>query len=144
MPKITPNHNPARSVPSRSNRFTPRKRAIKSSTGSAPSERIRPCTSGGMSGSASLTATWLKPQLTHNSRIKAMARGGSEPSVEVDFSDFMISRGWRLVALLSILAVRADAGDFDDRQFRRKAGCARRRVEALGDGRRRHFADQAA
>jgi hypothetical protein len=39
----------------------------------APEERIMACSIGGMSGSASFTATWLKPQLTHNSSINAIA-----------------------------------------------------------------------
>ena len=47
--------------------------AISNSTGRAPTERIVPCKSDGMSGSASFTAIWLKPQLRHNISISATA-----------------------------------------------------------------------
>src|SRR5262249_33540663 len=102
--------------------FTPRQRAIKSSTGSAPIERIVPCRSGGISGSASLTAIWLKPQLRHSISIKAMApalsersASGGPPDETRNVSEVMNPRASRLVLSLSVLAVRADAGDFDDR-----------------------------
>ena len=39
--------------------------------------------------------------------------------------------------------MRANAGDFDNGHSRRKAGRARRGIEALRDGRRRDLADQA-
>jgi hypothetical protein len=54
--------------------------------------------------------------------IKAMARGGSGRSTEEsgNVSEVM-GFLWRLVALL-ILAVRANAGDFDNRHARRKSG----------------------
>ena len=44
-----------------------------SSTGNAPTERISACSIGGTSGSTSLTAIWLKPQLRHSISISAMA-----------------------------------------------------------------------
>src|ERR1700722_16649376 len=50
----------------------------------------------------------------------------------------------RLIAFSLILTMRANAGDFDNRHSRRKAGRTRRDIEALRDGRRRHFTDQAA
>ena len=56
MPNSTPANRPARSVPSRLKILTPRSRAIRSSTGNAPAERMVACRIGGMSGSASLTA----------------------------------------------------------------------------------------
>ena len=62
-------------MPSRSNILTPRSRAISSSTGNAPAERIVACSIGGMSGNASLTAIWLKPQLRHSISINATAPG---------------------------------------------------------------------
>ncbi len=68
---------PGSSVPSRSKNLTPRKWPTISITGSAPEERISACNIGGTSGSASLTASWLKPQLTHSISIRAMAPGGS-------------------------------------------------------------------
>ena len=74
---MTPASKPARSVPSRSNSFTPRTLAIRNSTTSAPEERIVACSIGGMSGSASLTAIWLKPQLRHSISISATAPGVS-------------------------------------------------------------------
>jgi hypothetical protein len=44
-------------VPSRSNIFTPRSRAITINTINAPPERIIACSIGGMSGKANFTAT---------------------------------------------------------------------------------------
>ena len=41
----------------------------------APIERIVACRIGGMSGSASFTAIWVKPQEKHSISIRAMAPG---------------------------------------------------------------------
>ena len=71
-------------MPSRSKNFTPRSQPIISITGSAPAERISACIIGGTSGSASLTAIWLKPQLRHSISIKATAPGVSaRPAEEI-------------------------------------------------------------
>ncbi|MCJ9730257.1 hypothetical protein [Bradyrhizobium sp. PRIMUS42] len=43
------------------------------SIGSAPAERIVAWSIGGMSGSTSFTAIWLKPQVRHSMSIRAMA-----------------------------------------------------------------------
>ncbi len=45
----------------------PRSRAQAATSIAAPAERMAAWINGGMSGSASLTATWLKPQLRHSS-----------------------------------------------------------------------------
>src|SRR5450756_87774 len=133
MPKITPAVSPARKVPSRSNIFTPRSRAIRNSTTSAPQERIKACSIGGMSGSASLTAIWLKPQLRQSISISATAPGvsGRPADGTAGFDDMEPrSPAWTAV-LLFILAVRANAGDFDHGQLWCKARRARGGAEAL-------------
>jgi len=75
MPNSTPANSPAPNVPSRSNSLTPRIHAIDRITSNAPAERIAACVNGGISGITSLIATWLKPQLRHNSSIKRDGAG---------------------------------------------------------------------
>src|SRR5262249_33916078 len=96
--------------------------------------------SGGISGSASLMATWLKPQLAHNSTASAAAAGGSARS-----ANFMLALGITengkavvlfhplspVVALLH--AMGADSGYLDDRGLRLEAGALRRRRECRRD-----------
>src|SRR5437868_11315066 len=140
MPKITPAIRPGTSVPSRSNILAPRSRAITSSARIAPEERISACSIGGMSGSAGLAATWLNPQLRHRSGTSAIAPGVRGRAASRRSKD-MNPRG-RLAAALLLLAMRAGAGDLDDRQFWRKAGGARGLVEALRKTGSGNFADR--
>src|SRR5258707_12737950 len=126
MPNSTPANSPAPSVPSRLKIFTPRSRAINNSTGNAPAERMVACSIGGMSGSASLTAIWLKPQLRQSISISATAPALSgRPAELIRVSCNDIEPRIRLVAVLLFLAVHAGAGDFQHRQFGRKARGAR-------------------
>src|SRR6476646_407495 len=145
MPNSTQANRPAPSVPSRLKILTPRSRAINNNTGKAPAERMVACSIGGMSGSASLTAIWLKPQLRHSISISATAPGLSgRPAEFIRISCADIEPHLRLVAVLLFLAVHAGAGDFHHRQFGRKACGARGGVDIL---RRRHgwnFADRTA
>ncbi len=86
MPNNVPATRPGTSEPSRSKNFTPRSQPANSMTGSAPTERISACITGGTSGSASFTAIWLKPQLRHSISTKAMAPGVSARPDEGDIS----------------------------------------------------------
>ena len=70
------------SEPSRSKNLTPRNQPTAIMTGSAPAERISACIIGGTSGSASLTAIWLNPQLRHSISTTAMAPGVSARAAE--------------------------------------------------------------
>src|ERR1700730_7073074 len=88
MPKITPALTPGHSVPSRSNNLTPRARAMMSSTGSPPTERVSACSIGGTSGSTSLTAIWLNPQDRHSISISATAPGLSGRPAELNRISF--------------------------------------------------------
>src|SRR5438034_3728707 len=118
MPKITPLQRPAHSVPSRSKNLTPRNQPISSSTGSAPAERDSACSIGGTSGSTSLTAIWLKPQLRHSISIKAMAPGLSgRPAEGVSELDDIVPRRSLFLHAVLFLAVRAGAGDLDHGHF---------------------------
>jgi ribosomal protein S27E len=72
-PNSAPTVRPATSEPSRMASGTPRSRATRSTTGRAHSERNAPWVSAGISGSASLTATWLRPQLRHRTIMSAVA-----------------------------------------------------------------------
>jgi hypothetical protein len=64
-------------VPSWRKNLTPRTQPMQRITGKAQAERIIACSIGGMSGSASLIAIWLKPQLKHSMSISATASGVS-------------------------------------------------------------------
>ena len=61
MPNSTPAAMPPASVPSRRLSETPRQRAHSSTIANAPIERTVAWISGGISGSASFTETWLRP-----------------------------------------------------------------------------------
>src|SRR5258705_3927744 len=145
MPNSTPANRPAPSVPSRLKIVMPRIRAINNNTGSAPAERMVACSIGGMSGSASLTAIRLKPQLRHSISITATAPGLSgRPAEFIRVSCDDIEPCLRLVAVLLFLAVHAGAGDFHHGQFRRKARGARRGVDTLRRRHRWNFANRTA
>ena len=77
-PNKTPAMRPIASVPSRANSGCPRALAQAATSSVAPTERMAPCSSGGMSWIASLTETWLKPQDMHSTTItdSAMASSG--------------------------------------------------------------------
>ena len=72
--------------------------------------------------------------------------GRSAGSVSADLTTSILVAGLapRCCYRSMRLAVRAGAGDLDHRQFRRKAGGARRGVEALRDRGGRNLADRAA
>ena len=70
-------------VPSRLNTSSPRMRTPISTTTSAPTERIAACSSGGKSGNASFTETWLKPHDRHSSSMIATAAAESGREVGV-------------------------------------------------------------
>src|SRR6202040_1032176 len=130
MPNSSPANRPGPSVPSDANSFTPRARATNSITGSAPAERMVACSIGGISGSASFTAIWLKPQLRQSISISATAPGLSgRPAEFIRISWYDIEPHLRLVAVLLFLAVQAGAGDFHHGQFGRKARGARGGVD---------------
>ena len=94
MPNKVPANRPGHSEPSRSKNFTPRSQPAMSMTGKAPAERISACSIGGTSGSASLTAIWLKPQLRHSINTRAMAPGPSARPWDGDiFSAGIVPRG---------------------------------------------------
>src|SRR5258708_35741131 len=115
-----PANRPGPRGPSRKENFTPRRAPISKSTGSAPAERVSACNIGGTSCSTSLTATWLNPQLKQSISISATAPGLSgRPADDVTWFDDMTPRwpAWRRVLLVALLAVRANAGDFDHRQL---------------------------
>src|ERR1700740_767883 len=142
-----PANRPGPRGPSRRANFTPRREPISKGTGKAAIERIVACNIGGTSGSTSLTATWLNPQLRQSISISATAPGlSARPTDFNSWFEGMIPRdpAWRRVLLVALLAVRANAGDFDHRQFRRKAGGPRRSVEALRHRSCRNFADRTA
>src|SRR6478735_11838005 len=163
---MTPAIIPGHSEPSRSKNFTPRNQPIASNTGSAPMERTNACSIGGTSGSTSLTATWLKPQLRHSISINATAPGVSaRPAEEIIWLDDIYPRGRRerrvdywhdpgklafplrtrtMPDLNSFLTMRAGAGNLDDGELWRKSRGARRGIEALRDRGCRNFADRAA
>src|ERR1700730_820063 len=96
--------------------------------------------SGGISGSASLMATWLKPQLRHNSTASAAATGGSARLAGC-MSALGNSRERESALLLRPLssvvglahAMGADPGHLDDRRLRPKAGALGRRRERRRD-----------
>src|SRR5260370_37902527 len=145
MPNSTPANRQAGSVPSRWKIFTPRSRAITNSTGNAPAERMVACSIGGMSGSASLTAIWLKPQLRQSISISATAPALSgRPAELIRLSCNDIEPRIRLVAVLLFLAVHAGAGNFQHRQFGRKARGARGGVDDLRRRQRWNLADRTA
>ena len=76
-PNSTPAASPGMSVPSRANNRMPRSLHQPATSSVAPSERMAPWISGGMSWMASFTATWLKPQDRHNSTTTAAASASS-------------------------------------------------------------------
>ena len=68
---------PGVSVPSVSISLTPRQRDHATTMSAAKVERKAAWISGGISGSASLTATWLTPQLRHSTTASATANASS-------------------------------------------------------------------
>src|ERR1700754_954199 len=131
---------PGTSEPSRSEKSTLHSRPTISSTGSARTERTVAWIIAGMSGNASFTAIWLKPQDRQSSSISAIAPGLSgRPLDGFELLADIVPLG-RLAAVLllmslrRLLAVRAGAGNFDHRKLRRKAGCACCRAERLRHG----------
>src|SRR5262249_20802812 len=94
---------PGPSEPSRTEKSTLRRRPTISSTGSATIERSVACIMTGISGSASFTAIWLKPQDRQSSSISAMAPGLSGRPLEgFDMLEDIIPRD-RLAAVLLVL-----------------------------------------
>ena len=63
--------SPGLKVPSRFNNDTRRPAHHRTTTASAPSERIVAWIKGGMSGSVNLIATWFSPQLRHSATTSA-------------------------------------------------------------------------
>ena len=72
---------PGMSVPSASVSFTPRRRAQATTTSAPNVDRKAAWISGGISGSASFTATWLKPQLRQSAIVSAAAAASSGPAM---------------------------------------------------------------
>src|ERR1043165_2176228 len=81
-PKRTPATRPPASVPSRVVRETPRKRAHSAMTRNAPVERTVAWMNGGISGSASLMETWLRPQESVSASMISAATASSGREVE--------------------------------------------------------------
>src|ERR1044072_2863333 len=75
MANRMPATTPGPSVPSQIEKSTLRSQPTINSTGSAPIERKVACVIAGISGNASFTAIWLKPQDRQSSSISAMAPG---------------------------------------------------------------------
>src|SRR5713226_1184057 len=69
----TPATSPASRVASLRNSGMPRHRAHKATIIAAPVDRTVAWVSGGISGMASLTATWFTPQLRHNTTVTTIA-----------------------------------------------------------------------
>ena len=82
MPNSTPAAMPGTSVPSRRLIGTPRQRAHSSITESAPIERTVAWISGGISGSASFTETWLRPHDSVKATMISAATASSGREVE--------------------------------------------------------------
>ena len=117
--------DPGRSVPSRLNRGMPRSCVHKPTSTAAITERAADCVSGGISWMASLIATLLKPQLRHSPIVTVIAiassgRDDGEAGAAARFNS----------ATSSFAAMRANAGNLDQRAFRRKPRGARRALSA--------------
>src|SRR6516164_5018694 len=95
--------------------------------------------SGGISGSASLMATWLKPQLAHNRTASAAEAGGSARLANCMLALGITENGkavvlFHLSPVVALLhAMGADSGHLDDRGLRLEAGALRRRRERRRD-----------
>src|SRR5665213_2495392 len=134
----TPAPMPAASVPSRANNGMPRSRHQPATNNAASTERMAACVSGGISWIASLVATWLKPQDRQSTTTIAAAIASSGRVTLLDAGADTINATSRR------FAVRADAGDFDHRRLRRKAGGARGGLDGVGDRGRGRLAHRAA
>ena len=77
MPNSTPAAMPPASVPSRRMNDTPRQRAQIATMTNAPIERTVAWMNGGISGSASFTETWLRPQLSVSASMISAATASS-------------------------------------------------------------------
>ena len=91
-----------------------------------------------MSWIASLMATLLKPQLKQSPIVTAIAVASSGRDDGEGGT-----AGQSICSRLSFTAMRANAGDFDQRTAWRKAGRARRGFQRLGSSASRRFADSA-
>src|SRR5262245_32376976 len=137
---------PGTSVPSGSVSLTPRRRTQPSRRNVLEVERQAAWMSGGMSGSASFTATGWKPQLTQSTSTSATAAASSGRATGLT-SCFMLRRcrTWCDARWPSRReAVRADAGEFDHRRLGSEAGGACRRRERGGHLGRGRLADRPA
>ena len=87
---------------------------------------------------ASLIVTLLKPQLKQRLTVTAIAAASSGRDDGGDVTAF------QFCGKSSSAAVRADAGDFDDRTLWRKSRRARRGLERFSGGAAWRLADRAA
>src|SRR5262249_34994247 len=98
---------PGLSVPSRTEKSALRSQPTIKSTGSATIERKVACIIAGISGIASFTAIWLKPQDRQSSSIRAMAPGLSgRPADEIDLLADIIPRDRLAAVLLLVISMQ--------------------------------------